>query len=215
MPNVLRVASASAVATRAKAVCGGSLLGVFLLAGTVLAEEAVPGNDGTVIGVRVAQAPRQSLRQSPPWEKPTRQIGLDVQPPPGRLPDDSFAELIPAAARAPVAAEPTRGWGPAALHWAPSEIVHQPLYFDDQSLERYGQTFCPVVQPLVSGARFFGTFPVMPYLIGVDRPYDCISTAGYVRAGRCAPPVCERLPLRLDASLLESGAWVGFVFLLP
>lgn len=213
---MFRVASVSAVAVRTKAVCGAFLLWVLVLAATSQAEETAPGKDETIIGVRAAEAPRFSARQDRrPWEKPTDQISPDVQPPPGPFPADAFAELIPAASRASVPAQPTRGWGHSALHWAPSEIVHQPLYFDDQSLERYGQTCCPVVQPLVSGARFFGTFPIMPYKIGIDRPYDCVSTAGYVRAGRCAPPVCERLPLRLDASLLEPGAWVGFIFLLP
>ncbi len=213
---MFRAGSALGIPTWAKAVCGVSSLWILVLAGAALAEEAATGKGRTTIGIRTAQVPRYSARQSPrPWEKSTDQIGLDIQPPPGRLPADSSADLLPAASREPVPAKPTRGWGYIALNWVPSEIVHQPLYFDDQPLERYGQTVCPAVQPVLSGARFFGTFPIMPYKIGLDRTHDQVSTAGYVRAGRCAPPICERIPLELDASLFESGAWVGFIFLLP
>ena len=38
------------------------------------------------------------------------------------------------------------------FHWAASELYHQPLYFDDTLLERYGQSRHPLVQPALSGA---------------------------------------------------------------
>ena len=213
---MFRVASAWLSPTRATAVCGALALWILVLAGTAPAEEAAAGKGQTTIGIRTAEARPSSPRPSPkPWEKSTDEISLDIQPPPGRLPADSFADLIPAARRESLPAQPTRGWGYTSLSWVPSEIVHYPLYFDDQPLERYGQTVCPALQPVVSGAYFFATFPIVPYKIGLDRTHDCVSTAGYLRAGRCAPPVCERLPLELDAALFESGTWVGFLFLFP
>ncbi len=213
---MLRAGSAKAVVIRRAAVCAAISLCALVTAGTSAAQQGAPGKGPATIDIRTVEEPRYSPRKDPrPWEKPIGQIGLDIQPPSGRLPTDSFAVLVPAASQPPVPAQPTRGCEHVSLNWEPSEIIHQPLYFDDQGLERYGQTVCPLVQPVLSGARFFGTFPIVPYKIGLDRTHDCVSTAGYVREGRCAPPVCERLPLRLDASLLESGAWVGLIFLLP
>jgi hypothetical protein len=211
---------------RTAAVCGALSLGILLLAAGAPPQgappEVVPAEDSaaqkgpTTLGIRTTEAPGYHLRQRPkPWETSTDQIDIDTEPPPGPLPSDAFAELVPASRRELVPAQPTRGWGQVSLAWMPSEIVHYPLYFDDQALERYGQTVCPAIQPILSGAYFFGTFPIVPYKIGLDRTHDCVSTAGYVRAGNCAPPVCERLPLELDAALFESGTWVGFLFLFP
>ena len=40
------------------------------------------------------------------------------------------------------------------FQWAPANFFHQPLYFDDTPLERYGQSVCPHLQPIISGGRF-------------------------------------------------------------
>jgi hypothetical protein len=102
------------------------------------------------------------------------------------------------------------------FHWRPTNFFHQPLYFDDTPLERYGQSVCPTLQPIISGIRFFGTIPVVPYKMGIDRTHDCVSTLGYYRPGNCHPCVRERFPaLELDASLLEAGTALALVFALP
>ncbi len=102
------------------------------------------------------------------------------------------------------------------FHWQPTNFFHQPLYFDDTPLERYGQSICPPLQPIISGARFAITLPIVPYKMGVDRPYDCVTTLGKYRPGSCAPCQREVLPwLELDAGLLQAGTVVGLVFLLP
>jgi hypothetical protein len=103
------------------------------------------------------------------------------------------------------------------FHWRPTNFFHQPLYFDDTPLERYGQSICPCVQPAISGARFFGTLAIVPYKIGIDRTHDCVSTLAYYRPGNCNPCIRERLvpALEWDASLLEAGTALALVFALP
>jgi len=103
------------------------------------------------------------------------------------------------------------------FNWQATNFFHRPLYFDDTPLERYGQTKHPLIQPVVSGARFFGTFPILPYKMGTDRTGDCVSTLGYYRPGSCAPCVRERLipAWEADASLLEAGVALALIFALP
>ena len=102
------------------------------------------------------------------------------------------------------------------FHWEATNFFHQPLYFDDTPLERYGQSLCPVAQPAISGTRFWLTFPTIPYKISVDRTHDCISTLGLYRPGECVPCTRETL-LRGDShtALFQAASTVGLIFLLP
>ncbi|MCA9212663.1 MAG: hypothetical protein KDB27_06350 [Planctomycetales bacterium] len=103
------------------------------------------------------------------------------------------------------------------FNWQASNFLHRPLYFDDTPLERYGQSRFPVLQPVVSGAKFFGTFAVLPYKMGIDRTGDCVSSLGYYRPGSCAPCIRERVipAFEADAALLEAGTAVALIFILP
>jgi hypothetical protein len=106
-------------------------------------------------------------------------------------------------------------WSPCCFGWAASNQYHQPLYFDDTPLERYGQTLHPILQPWISGARFFATFPIIPYKIGVDRTHDHIYTLGNYRPGSPTPRVVERLPLEVDATLIQAATWVALIAIFP
>lgn len=101
------------------------------------------------------------------------------------------------------------------FHWQPTNFFHQPLYFDDQPLERYGQTSHPFLQPVVSGVRFYSTFAIVPYKMGFNGIHDGVTTMGYYRPGGPAPCVRERYPFTLKGAFLETGAALGLVFLTP
>lgn len=102
------------------------------------------------------------------------------------------------------------------FHWAPANFFHQPLYFEDTPLERYGQSISPHWQPVISGGRFFLTFPIIPYKIGVDHPHDCVTNLGYYRPGICAPCVMQLPPpFQCSAGLLQAATTVGIVLLVP
>ncbi|MHB8864881.1 MAG: hypothetical protein ACYC6N_20940 [Pirellulaceae bacterium] len=106
-------------------------------------------------------------------------------------------------------------WLPIQYSWVASDLRHRPLYFEDVMLERHGQTRRPLVQPWASGARFFLTFPVLPYAMTVNPPCRAQSTLGHYRPGRIAPLLLQRPPLQADAGLVEAGTWVGLIFLIP
>ncbi|MCP4190365.1 MAG: hypothetical protein GY768_07035 [Planctomycetaceae bacterium] len=103
------------------------------------------------------------------------------------------------------------------FNWKPTNFFHQPLYFDDQPLERYGQSVCPPLQPVLSGGRFFMTFPIVPYKIGLNPLHECVTTLGYERPGECVPCVREKVmpAFELDAGLLQTGTVLALIFLLP
>ena len=129
-----------------------------------------------------------------------------------RVPDDAFEQAIGKQGMEACYAPAARGFDHHHYHWKASGLLHKPLYFEDVSLERYGQTH--ILQPAVSGLKFFATVPILPYKIGVDR-CRCIYTLGYQRPGNCACPVTEYFPLSLKGAALEAGALTGFVFLFP
>ena len=149
-------------------------------------------------------------------EKPVNDISVnDAVPAKGveRVPGDAFKEAYGKEDSAKCYVPAERGFAHQQYFWKASGLLHKPLYFEDVSLERYGQTH--ILQPAVSGLKFFATVPLLPYRIGVDHPCKCIYTLGYQRPGNCACPVREHLPLSLKGAALEAGALTGFVFLFP
>ncbi len=108
-----------------------------------------------------------------------------------------------------------RQWAPTTYMWQASGLCHKPAYFEDVHLERYGHSWGPYVQPLMSGAHFFLNVPVLPYKMGLYPPNECIYTLGYYRPGSCAPYMLDPLPLSVRAGLAQAGATVGMVYLLP
>jgi hypothetical protein len=147
-------------------------------------------------------------------ERPVREIKLDISLSIPNLPDCSTKLFRPpiAAADAPVA---RRAWQATEFTWEASELYHTPLYFEDVTLERYGQSCRPWVQPWLSGAHFFGTFPFLPYKMAIDPPREHIYTLGYRRAGSPNPWMGRRFPWELRASLVEASAWLVFAVALP
>ena len=97
-----------------------------------------------------------------------------------------FEETVPS--------QNSRGWFATEFNWAASDLFAQPAYFDDPLLERYGQTRHPLVQPWFSGVHFFGQFPLMPYKIVADRPFERVYTLGYYRPGSPMPCQVRHLP---------------------
>ncbi len=93
--------------------------------------------------------------------------------------------------------------------WTASALCHKPLYFEDVQLERYGHSFNPLVQPLMSGAHFFTSLALLPYNVGLARPTECQYDLGYYRPGNCAPWLMSAFPWSRRAVLSEIGAIGG------
>ncbi len=154
----------------------------------------------------------------------TEAIEQGLQPLSSKLPDIRLRDGIrPAdvsqgvfdAEETPYAAHREDGWGPIQYRWIASDLRHRPLYFEDAMLERHGQMRHPLIQPMASGARFFLTFPVLPYAMIVDPPRPAQSTLGHYRPGSAAPLLLQRPPVQANAGLVEASVWVGLIFLIP
>lgn len=142
------------------------------------------------------------------------EVSLDIRPD-FPTPDDSAKDLLTHRIADPREIRLEQGWSHVHFHWAATNFWHRPLYFEDILLERHGQTAGPLVQPLLSGLRFFGTIPMLPYKAGIERPRDRVYTLGYGRPGNWTHPMRRRLPFELDAALFQAGAICGVILLLP
>lgn len=129
---------------------------------------------------------REDLKR---WFKTFDVVGANIQRERGELPFDASRRLFNDAPPGQVA---RLDWPLLEYQWAAPEMWHQPLYFDDEPLERYGQTISPQYQPYLSGLRFYMTLPVMPFKLWADRPYSYISTLGYFRPGAQNPSILQR-----------------------
>ncbi|MBN2023148.1 MAG: hypothetical protein JW809_10180 [Pirellulales bacterium] len=138
--------------------------------------------------------------------KSISELTHDIRPAAGELPRDC-----------PMAHQPytPRAWGATTFTWKASGLCHKPLYFEDVQLERYGHSWGPYLQPIISKGHFFLTVPALPYLMGVNPPNECMYTLGYYRPGSCAPYMLDPLPISVRGALWEAAAWTGGAFLVP
>jgi hypothetical protein len=136
-------------------------------------------------------------------------IGTGLVPESGRMKKDKV--YLPTGA--------SRGMQYTHVCWRASNIRHFPLYFEDAMLERHGHTRCflgyEVAQSFVSGAKFFGTIPLLPYL-GTLRPrHDCVYALGHYRPGSCAPCLRDNIPYDAKAAIVESASAAAFFWAVP
>jgi hypothetical protein len=131
-----------------------------------------------------------------PFSKPIGQIGVDVAPKPDPDLDPEGQLALPKSIAAKIYSEygtirygimPVQPVVIPAPALARAEFCHLPLYFEDAKLERYGQSV-RILQPIVSGVRFFATVPVLPLKMVVEPPRQCTTYRYPYEAGRCAPP---------------------------
>lgn len=138
--------------------------------------------------------------------KSIRELTYKIAPKPGTLPREcpiQRGQYTP------------RQWAPTTVNWKASSLCRKPVYFEDPKLSRYGHSAGPILQPALSGARFFLTAPALPYLMGLYPPQECVYTLGYYRPGSCAPYMLDPLPISVRAGLMQAGAVTGAVYLIP
>ena len=178
----------------------------------------------------------EDLPSLPPFKANESELGPIVQRPGGALqecryaPDDILRPIgelnHETAIRLSQPLKPTtceleggdfvpRSWAPTTYMWQASGLCHKPAYFEDMHLERYGHSWGPYLQPVMSGAHFFLNVPILPYKMGLYPPGECVYTLGYYRPGSCAPYLLDPLPLSIRAGLAQAGAVVGFAAFLP
>jgi hypothetical protein len=98
--------------------------------------------------------------------------------------------------------------------WEASNLYHNPLYFQDPALERYGHVH-PGVQPFVSLTRFGVQVLGLPYQSVIDSPHTKVYPLGWFRPGDPAPHLCYQIPLNPEAAAAEAAAITTGFLLVP
>ncbi|MGI9473324.1 MAG: hypothetical protein ACR2NZ_17410 [Rubripirellula sp.] len=106
-------------------------------------------------------------------------------------------------------------WHWSVCSWSAANTFSNPRYFEDRMLERHGHERWGHLQPVASGARFFTTFPMMPYLWTVKNPCECEYTLGYMRSGSCVPVMMQRPPYEKRALIVEAATVAGLIIGFP
>jgi hypothetical protein len=104
--------------------------------------------------------------------------------------------------------EQTAMWGGADYTWVAPNFSHQPLYFEQPNLERYGHHH-GIYQPAISGAHFFSSVALLPYKVGAYRPCEEIYTLGHYRPGDCNPHQYNWLPWSWRGAVFQGLAVTG------
>lgn len=113
----------------------------------------------------------------------------------------------------PLQRDPAWSW--STYEFAAANTFSHPLYFEDVMLERHGHERFPLLQPMASGARFFATVPMLPYLMTVRHPCDYEYKMGHFRTGDCVHPYCQRPPYVRRAAVVETLWITGGVLAIP
>ncbi len=155
--------------------------------------------------------------------RPVSELSTDIVLPGGLLPKNHWQDRPQQFVPCGNVCGTTRGWPVNTFTWVASCLCHNPLYFEEINLERYGYgcgCFSPCcsncLQSAVSACHFFGTIPALPWEMAVDCPGECDYSLGYYRPGSCPPwrYNCCTQPSCLGA-LSEGGVATGLVFLIP
>ena len=110
---------------------------------------------------------------------------------------------------------PVRDFRLTTFTWTSPATCHKPLYFEEVQLERYGHSAGPILQPILSGAHFFGSAVMLPYKTGLNPPNECQYTLGHYRPGDCAPWLVPGYPLSTRGFKLQGMALGAAIALLP
>lgn len=172
-----------------------STSGVMQTAGQ---EEIVAGTD---------TAPASRLKTDIRTIKPTLSYAMKGIVP-DQLPED-FNDRGNAGTYEPRQASPT------VYQWAPTNFYHYPLYFEDPSLERYGHTYHPVVQPFASTGRFATQLVGLPYQMALHPIHSKQYALGYYRPGEYAPKKHYQIPFNEEATVVEVATIVGLFLIIP
>ncbi len=155
---------------------------------------------------------------------PIGAVTTDIRPSEGDLPFDCARTKLAQLGQVSPGEPACRGWPQILYPWEATSYCHRPLYFEEINLERYGYTWCDhrcggvpaaLVQPVLSGAHFFATVPLLPYKMAVDPACECIYTLGHYRPGSPVPHQIHRFPLRPVAGGVEAVAITGLIYAIP
>jgi hypothetical protein len=148
-------------------------------------------------------------------DRPLSEVRAELLPASGPTPDDLASEVFGSLQGAELLADQPRPWAASAFYWQASWLAHYPLCFEQKMLERYGYSYCPLLQPAISGAHFFATIPIIPYKKGLDPHHRFIYELGFAPPAGNSPFLRPRIPLNARGAAYEAGAVTGLIFFIP
>ncbi|QDU38278.1 hypothetical protein Mal4_26050 [Maioricimonas rarisocia] len=130
--------------------------------------------------------------------------------------DDATYKQCPQVFALPDTGSPDRYFAHSHFYWAATNLSHNPLYFEDPSLERYGHVFiCEAVQPFVSVGKFGAQLAGLPYQMALHPPHSEEYVLGWYRPGDWAPKKIYQVPLNAKAAAVTAATYTGLIFLFP
>ncbi|MEM1069478.1 MAG: hypothetical protein AAGI63_11320 [Planctomycetota bacterium] len=132
----------------------------------------------------------------------------------GRTPE-RFASQEPERALPETASQRVDDWNWTVCEWSAANTYSFPRYYEDRMLERHGHRRWGLAQPAVSGARFFGSTLMLPYLMAVRPGNEPEYTIGYYRPGSPVPGFFQRPPLDRDGVIVQSLTASGVMLIFP
>ena len=179
-------------------------------------EEDVSSDDDTSEDTSDEDDAEEESNAGPLSENPFRVGGLKTIDP---TLDYAFSEIDPDDIPEEVTFEQgyyqPRNMQRMVVNWRASNLHHNPLYFEDPQLERYGHTYHPMVQPFASSARFAVQLVGLPYQMAMDPVWKRRYTLGWYRPGESAPYLRHRFPFNNKASLIQAATVAGLFFIIP
>ncbi|MBL8849648.1 MAG: hypothetical protein JNG89_08185 [Planctomycetaceae bacterium] len=136
-------------------------------------------------------------------------------PPDGLCPDDPN-RLCPVPVDMAMSGSAERYFPHLEYYWAASNLHHNPLYFENPALERYGHVHVhDCVEPVYSMARFSAQLVGLPYQLALDHACRRQYALGWYRPGDFAPKLVYQPPLNARAAATAAAAYTGLFLLVP
>jgi hypothetical protein len=148
------------------------------------------------------------------FDRPMATLDTNINAPEGELPQDVAGPRFAAAGEVRQGMGARRGNVETVVFWDAPNVAHRPLYFEEVNLERHGYRV-PLIQPVLSGAHFFGRLPALPYLMFSEGHRQARYTLGHYQPGSMAPYAWYLPRPSLEGGIVEAAAVTGLLFAFP
>ncbi len=169
------------------------------------------------VGVDAVESAYQKVDADPRNLKSIRDIQPFADYQPGtHIEQDLDPEFVaPAEVELGEVSDGARNYEAILYQWQASNLHHNPLYFQDPGLERYGHVHHELVQPFVSVGKFGLQLAGLPYQMTIDPVCKKQYALGWYRPGECAPKQTHQIPWNSTAALNQAAVVTGLTFAIP
>lgn len=153
---------------------------------------------------------------------PITSISLDAKPKPDpqtqneiQFPEDIAKRELAKHGTIQHTTGTSRDWMMTEYSWEAPVMSHNPLYFEQENVERFGLTKSQFFQPLFSGAHFYSSMLILPYKTA-SKPFDDrVYAMGHYRPGNNVPPQEQDMKTDLTALSYQGAVSALLVFMFP